>query len=172
MNKKYIILAILLPILLIILIVFKPISLNKNSKQNKEMGELSDAEGHFTDNLAEYTNTLSPEEEIETTLNPVIINNIYVLYDSIDVKYLATLVKYYEIVHRELYNDNEMHPWTVTIDENSIKNNEQFLFFDSYIEELDNMKIHVGYSFDTGGFELSYDDFKGITDNPDVTIKK
>lgn len=170
MNKKYYILLILLPILLIAALVLKP-SISKSTENKKDHGQFDSSQRYFTDNLSEYTNTLSPEEEQENIQNPVVINNLDVLYDTdIETKYLLTLGKYYEKVHHELYGEDSKHLWTITIDKNTIHKTGQFIYFDSHIAE-DDMDIHVGYCYSTGGFKLSYDKMNNISSDSNITSK-
>ncbi len=159
MKKIYMVSALLLPVILIVALALKPQKENKADGE-AEKGAFDSQASYYDENIADYTNTLSPKEDEEAILNPVTIENMEALSDcNIEPMYLMTLGLYFDKLYKDSHGENGKILWTIHIDENTIRHNDSFLHFDTHVVEND-FKIHVGYSYETGGFELSCDDYK------------
>ncbi len=178
-NKLFAVLIGCVPVLLVLAIIISSIwgPFGGNKEEEKDtveasdnQGKSSDKEGYFTEDLADYTNTLSPKEEEESNEDPIFFANAPFLYvdKGMPPESISMLKAYFDWYHQRLHGETPT-PWTVVFDEDSYGESDEYIWFEAYVEEID-LNIEIGYSKSSGGYEFSLDKYNDIANDDNLTI--
>lgn len=148
MDKRKIIITIILTIIIIIFVSLLSFLLNENKPTTYEAGSVITTSDDYINNISDFENTLSPDEESLSDDSLIYIENYYLL-QNLNIPFKELYAFRYVVLE---YVQNETQDFTsevsVIIDENSFSKSEHFYFFSIQVKNETDYFIDCKYFID------------------------